>query len=148
VKKPGRVISTVKGKLRIRLEPENVPQASCGVARDLDHRDAASCASCSGSCGAEAVTGREIEVRAADAASFSPGEAVTLVVSPSGQALTVVLRMGLPIVLAVASFLLFPSFRGPRSLFIVLPVLVLSFLGIGFALGRLGREPGVRVLHG
>jgi hypothetical protein len=148
VRKPGRVISTAKGKLRIRLAPEYVPPASCGVARDLDRRDAASCASCSGSCGLESASGREIEVRTAEADSYAPGEAVTLLVSASGQALTLILRIGLPIALAVAAFLLFPSFRGPRALLIVLPVLLLSFLGMGFILGRLGREPGVRVLRG
>jgi hypothetical protein len=148
VRKPGRVISTATGKLKIRLEAEPLPPASCGAARGIDRRESASCASCSGSCGLEADAGRDIEVRVVDASSYSPGDAVTLIVSPAGQALNAILRIGLPLVLAIAAFLVFPSFRGPRTLLVVLPVLVLSFLGIGFALGRSGREPGVRVLRG
>lgn len=109
--KYGRVIGKTRWAIKIRLEREEIPDASCGVAGRIAEGASGSRSACSAGCsGCGPATSRppviELPFQSLKGSEgdFSPGTRVRIEFNDSGTAISVLLGVLLPIAGGIAVF--------------------------------------------
>ncbi len=96
MKKRGRVIGLMGKKLKIRLNPELIPDSACGSVAHMEGSGESGCAGCSGCSNSEAKA-LIIETLIPQGREFSIGEEIELEFSPLISSIFLLLGLGLPL---------------------------------------------------
>ncbi len=148
MRKSGIVTGRTRTRLRIRLEAEFLPPASCGAVKDIGSEKPVSCASCSSGCGSAAAPGgRVLELPVRDLGAFADGDRVSVEMRAGGAALGLLIKVGLPLALAIGASFLLPAPRWPLAFLAAVPAFAAAAFGISLLLARLGVEPGMTVVR-